>query len=216
MKTSDERDHDRSGSTNETFETSRRILLLGAGTALAGGLAGCSEDGGNGDDADDSDGDDNPDDSNGDTETDGSDSDDDSTTADDSDGTDGPGSGGGGEVTGSVAENAIDGIEVTDMESEIDGGSLKVYVTFENTGDQTIPQEAFEQPYKWEIVIYDPDGNVIEDDTDPGVFWWETSEDIEPGDTGGINLKSTQGRNANFGSYEVTIKCHEDKDDPYC
>lgn len=177
----------------------RRKFIAATGAAAVTTLAGCS---GGGDDETETDGNADGDDE---TEADGdADGNDETTTASDA----GP--------TGSVTENSINGIEVTEVQTEIDGDAVKAYVTFENTGDQTIPYLR-PAPYSWEMSAFDADGELLNEDPDPGVFWWETSEDIAPGETGGINLKLTLfDKSSQAASVEISIACADDKDNTYC
>jgi len=188
----------------------RRRLLQGLGASVAvTGLAGCSSDGG-GDDETEAGGDT---DSTEETEAGG---DTDSTEETETGGEDEATPGSDDMVTGSVTQNSIDGIEVTELQTEIDDDSIKAYVTFENTGGQTIPYRR-PAPYRWEMSAFDADGNLLNEDPEPGVFWWETSEDIPPGETGGINLKLTLfDESSQAATVEISIACAENKDNTYC
>jgi hypothetical protein len=211
-------DHDTRADDEPTFERPRRAVLLGAGTALTAALAGCS---GGGDDETDSGGD----------GGDGTDSGGDGGDGTDSggDGGDGTDSGGDGTttgsdagVTGSVTQNAIDGIEITDVQAQVvddaTGGSAEADVTFENTGDETITYIRRTPPYSWGVSVLDADGEVVHENSDPAVFWGEDSDDVEPGETGTIGLGASPLNDATeqAATVEITIACAEDKDNAYC
>jgi len=208
-------DNDRRADDEPSFDRPRRAVLLGAGTALTGALAGCSGGGGDGDD-DGGDG----------TEGDGGDGSDGSDGSDGGDGTtagsDGTTAAGDGGVTGSVTQNDIDGIEVTDVQAEITdetGGSADATVTFENTGDETITYLRRTPPYSWTVTVLDADGEPVDENSDPAVFWAEdTDDDVASGETGTINLGSSPLNDATevAASVEVTIACATDKDNAYC
>lgn len=207
-------DHETRADDEPSFDRSRRAVLLGAGTALTGAIAGCS--GGGGDDG--SDGDGGGDGGSG-TDADGGSDGSDGTEADGGGGTTAGGDGG---VTGSVTQNDIDGIEVTDVQAQVvdgsKGGTADATVTFDNVGEETITYFRTTPPYSWTVTVLDADGGQVYDTSDPAVTWEEDSDDVEPGETGTINLAAAPLNDAVevAASVEITVACAEDKDNAYC
>jgi len=169
-----------------SYTMQRRKFIAATGIAVITTLAGCS---GGGDDDE--------------TEADGNADGGDETTAGSDDG-----------VTASVTENSIEEFEITEVSAEIDSGSVKTYLNFENTGEQRIDNFS-DPPYAWRLSAFDADGNLL-DDSEPGVFFWETDGHIGPGETGGINLKSTFSESSETSRVEITVECAEERDDAYC
>lgn len=218
---------DRQTDAESTVALNRRGVLVSAGTVAASALAGCGGSDGNSDDTETGDG-------GGDDDTTSTDEMGEETTDDGGmeditedggmeetteDGgmeetTEEMGSSGG--LTGSISQNAIDGIEITELNGELTGRALSVNVGFENTGEETIEYDTFGQPYSWTITAYDESDDVLHEDADPGLFWWETASDIIPGETGGVKVKSSFDESSQTARYEISIECSDSKDNVYC
>jgi len=202
--------------TNERFDElpRRRVLAATVSTALGVGVAGCSEDSGDGDAADDDDDDD-----------DGNSSD---TTMNSPDGGNmgGQTGGAGGDLTegmkaidvaGAVASNSVDGIDVISTEAyeAVDfgmagEGAFLLLVTVENTGSEKT--ETLGPTY--ELSLFDANGSELNDGWNAQAFHRE----LAPGETGTFVTWGSWGTMADdVARYELAVNCDGTlADGPYC
>lgn len=216
-------------SSDGRTETTRRIVLLGTGTALTGGLAGCL--GGDGDESGDTGGSDGGEDG---SDADGSggdggdgSSDGDGSTADGDDGSadgdgsvDGGGSGDGSdgdddptmEDAGEVGQNAIDQLELVGWESSASGDIFQVTATVRNGGEQATGPEA----YTWGLRMFDESGGEVRSGASISAI--STGDDeIAPGETGEVLVEARPDDASVVARYELFLTCEGQwADGAYC
>lgn len=119
-------------------------------------------------------------------------------------------------ASGSVAQNIVSQLEITELEADRQGGTFFVRPTIRNAGDQTT--DIFE--YNYELALFETSGAEM---STSGAALSSTSEtDIPPGETGHFNLiLNITEHYPEVGSYEVTLNCEsifedETADGVYC
>lgn len=202
-------------------ETTRRIVLVGTGTALTGALAGClGDDDGSGDTGGSADGGqdgsaDGSQDGSADADGDGGDGSADGTGSDGGDGDDSDGSADGGDGDGSdsddgptvedageVGQNAIDELELVGWESSASGDIFQVTATVRNGGDQATDPEA----YTWGMRMYDDAGGEVTSGASISAI--STGDDeIAPGDTGEVLIEARPDDASVVARYELFLTC---------
>jgi hypothetical protein len=110
------------------------------------------------------------------------------------------------DVTGSVGENAVDGIAVASLSlREYGDGEMIIDFVVENTGSETTNVGN----YGYDVALFDGDGNTIPPDR---VAKAAVAEDTPPGGTEDTGLLIEFPADATVARYELSVNCDTDFD----